>query len=338
MADRSGGGAARPTPPAGAVPPAGPPAPPGAGGSAAGGYLEPIRAAGAVLWRPSAGAGPEVLLVHRPRRDDWTLPKGKLRDEEHPLAAAVREVGEETGLRPVLGRRLPDRRYLKDGWPKDVAWWAATASGSWGTVDTEEVDRREWLPVHAARRRLSYDHDMRALDDFAAGPAETVPLVLLRHTSAGARRSWDGDDLLRPLDASGRAGALRLAGVLSAYRIAWVVTSAAARCVETVLPYTARTSARLRTEQALTAGAGDAGAADSFDREGARAVFAALLAERRPVIVCTHGELVADLVREALGRLGAPVPQPLALGKGAFWVLHVAADNGGLAAIERHVL
>ncbi|MFC7326546.1 NUDIX hydrolase [Marinactinospora rubrisoli] len=329
MTGRPGG--APPSSTSGAEPPERPDAP---GPAAVGGHLEPTRAAGAVLWRPS-GAGPEVLLVHRPGRDDWTLPKGKLRNEEHPLTAAVREVAEETGLRPVLGRRLPGRRYVKDGWPKEVAWWAAAVSGPSGVPLSDEVDRREWLPLAAARRRLSYGHDVRTLDDFAAGPAETVPVVLLRHASAGGKDGWNGDDLLRPLDEAGRADAARLAEALAGYGIGQVVSSATARCVETVLPYAVRTSARVHTEQALTAGAGPH--VGSFDREGARAVVAALVAERRPVLVCTHGELVGDLMREALARLSAAaVPQPLALAKGAFWTLHLAADGRGLAAVERH--
>ena len=68
-----------------------------------------VRAAGAVLWRP-AGGGSQVALVHRPKYDDWSFPKGKLDPGEHVLLAAVREVAEETGLRVTLGRRLPPVR------------------------------------------------------------------------------------------------------------------------------------------------------------------------------------------------------------------------------------
>ncbi|MEY9213952.1 NUDIX hydrolase [Thermobifida halotolerans] len=303
--------------------------------TAPGGYLEPIRAAGAVLWRDT-GHGREVALIHRPGRDDWTLPKGKLKNGEHILTAAVREVSEETGLLPVLGRRLPPQRYLKDGWPKQVEWWAATPSPAASRfTPNEEVDALEWTPLDAARERLSYDHDVHVLDNFRAGPARTVPLVLLRHASAGDKRDWNDHDLLRPLDETGRADALALAETLAVFGPLRVVSSAAARCTETVVPYTVTHAAEIRTERAFTVGAlaSDSG---SFDRAAARAAFGALLDERGPTLVCTHGELVADLMREAFDRLDSPVPQQLSLRKGTFWVMHVDAEDGSLAAVERH--
>ncbi|GLU47540.1 NUDIX hydrolase [Nocardiopsis ansamitocini] len=302
-------------------------------GGAVGGYLEPIRAAGAVLWREGSD-GRAVALVHRPARDDWSLPKGKLKNGEHVLSAAVREVGEETGLRPVLGRRLPSQRYLKNGWPKQVEWWAATATDESVFQPTDEVDALEWFPLARARERLSYDHDRQVLDDFCRGPARTVPLILLRHGSAGEKNAWADHDLLRPLDGTGRADALALATVLGAFGVADVVSSAAARCTETVLPYSVMHTAEVRTERSFTTGT--TSGAPSFERHTARKAFAALLAERSAVLVCTHGELVADLMRETLLRSGAPVSQQLSLRKGTFWVVHVGAEDGALAAVERH--
>ncbi|TDQ55029.1 8-oxo-dGTP diphosphatase [Actinorugispora endophytica] len=303
-------------------------------GTAPGGYMEPIRAAGAVLWRDGAH-GREVALVHRPLRDDWSLPKGKQKNGEHILTSAVREVTEEAGLVPVLGRRLPSQRYLKDGWPKQVEWWAATPSGESSFTPNEEVDALEWLPVDQARHRLTYDHDVHVLDNFRAGPAHTVPTVVLRHASAGEKRDWTDHDLLRPLDESGRADALELAAVLGVFGVRRAVSSAAARCTETVLPYSVTHAAEVRTERAFTVGSFDNGAAPT-DREAAKAAFAALIDERLPTLVCTHGELVAELMREALTRLDAPVSQQLSLRKGTFWVLHVSVADGSLASVERH--
>ncbi len=303
--------------------------------AAPGGHLEPVQAAGAVLWRDT-DRGREVALVHRPGRDDWTLPKGKPRSGEHLLAAAVREVREETGVHPVLGRRLPSQRYLRNGWPKQVEWWAATAaSDSSRFTPDDEVDAVEWLPVAEARDRLTHDHDVRVLDDFQAGPARTVPLVLLRHAAAGDKVAWRGPDLLRPLDETGRAEALELAGVLGAFGPLRVVSSAAARCTETVTPYAVAHAVHIRTENAFTLGARHA-AGDPYDSGAAREAFRELLEQRRPTLVCTHGELVADLMREAFERSGAPVPQQLSLVKGAFWVFHLDARDGSLAAAERH--
>ncbi|MBB4929483.1 8-oxo-dGTP diphosphatase [Lipingzhangella halophila] len=299
-----------------------------------GGYVEPIRSAGAVLWRGTAPQH-EVALIHRPHRGDWTLPKGKVKRGEHLLTTAAREVTEETGHRPVLGRRLPPQRYLRNGWPKQVEWWAATACGESSFTPNDEVDAVEWLPLATARARLSYPHDVEVLDSFARGPAETFPLVLFRHASAREKRTWEGNDLLRPLNDAGRTDALAAARVLSSYGALRVVSSAAARCTESVLPFAVEHDTRVRTDRALTAP--PAGNPESvFDHAGARAVFGRLLDEGSPTIVCTHGELVSDLMRGALEQLGAPVSQQLALRKGTFWVLHVSAAERALAAVERH--
>ena len=102
-----------------------------------------IRAAGAVLWRP-AGRGTQVAVVHRPKYDDWGLPKGKLEPGEHPLLAAVREVSEETGLQVTLGQRLPPVRYLVDGQPKVVDYWAARTPASAWRVHPESARSTGW--------------------------------------------------------------------------------------------------------------------------------------------------------------------------------------------------
>ena len=89
-------------------------------------------AAGAAIWRPAADPGPgeaEVLLVHRPAYDDWSLPKGKSEPGEHILLTPVREVLEETCVRPVLGPRLPTVEYISWGRPKQVSYWAAFSAG-----------------------------------------------------------------------------------------------------------------------------------------------------------------------------------------------------------------
>src|ERR1022692_5132358 len=82
-----------------------------------------IRAAGAVVWRPGQ-AGPDIALVHRPRYDDWSFPKGKCERDEHVLTAALREVVEETGLRVILGRPLRPSVYRTGAGTKRVSYWA----------------------------------------------------------------------------------------------------------------------------------------------------------------------------------------------------------------------
>jgi 8-oxo-(d)GTP phosphatase len=296
---------------------------------------DPIIAAGAVLWRPGAD-GPEVALVHRPKYDDWSFPKGKAKDGEHILHTAVREVWEESGVRPVLGRRLSSLEYEKDRRTKHVDYWVAVSPGD-GDGDgggdgdfrpDDEVDRVEWLPVRDAERRLSYEHDADLLREFTGGPNRTTPYIVLRHTSAGDKHEWDDADLLRPLDSRGRAETAGLAEALSGYGAARVLSSATARCMETVLPYAARTGAEIRTDWAFSMGPPVAAAKEAGTR------FAELLAEETPTLVCTHGELVPDVIGRAYEKLQSPPPDDPRLPKGGFWVLHVA--GGALVSAERH--
>ena len=282
-----------------------------------------IRAAGAVLWRPGPDGRPLVALVHRPRYDDWSFPKGKVDRGEHVVRAAAREVWEETGVWPILGRRLPTVRYTSHGRPKRVDYWAATGDDSL-FVSGDEVDRVDWLPVGEAKECLTYEHDLTVLREFAAGPIRTTPYIVVRHGSAGEKRDWQGDDLLRPLDARGRAQAECLDDVLNCFGRARVISSATARCLETVLPYAARTGADVRIDWAVTVGTSKA----PGDR------FAELLAEDVPTVVCTHGELVPEIVSRTCEELGAPAPDDPKLAKAGFWVLQVA--DGTLASAERH--
>ncbi|OKI10108.1 DNA mismatch repair protein MutT [Streptomyces sp. CB02923] len=125
---------------------------------------KPVRAAGCVLWRRSpANGGLEIALVHRPKYDDWSHPKGKLKRDEDWLAGALREVAEETGMQCSPGTRLPTIHYLANGRPKEVRYWAAEATH--GSFDpTIEVDRLLWLPPPQARRILTQERDRQLVD------------------------------------------------------------------------------------------------------------------------------------------------------------------------------
>jgi 8-oxo-(d)GTP phosphatase len=305
---------------------------------------EAILAAGAVLWRTAAqgadgGPGVEVLLVHRPKYDDWSLPKGKREPGEHVLLTAVREVFEETSVRPVLGPRLSTAEYLANGRPKQVDYWSA--SGADGqAAPSHEIDAVSWLPLARAREWLSYPHDADVISDLR--PRETVPLILVRHASAGHKDDWAGDDLLRPLDAQGASDALLLASLLACFALrARVISSPALRCIETVRPFAAGFGGPVEAEAALAvpAGAGDLSSSRTGRGDTVRQLFRDLVADGQPTVVCLHRENLPTALAAACSALGAPWPAMASdpsLPKGGFLVLHAAA--GELAGLERYEL
>jgi 8-oxo-dGTP diphosphatase len=126
-----------------------------------------VRAAGGVVWRRADDGTIEVLLVHRPRYDDWSLPKGKLDPGETDEGAALREVEEETGLRCRLGAELVGTSYVDGkGRPKTVRYWAMEPEGG-DFTPSDEVDELLWLPVEQALGRMTYRRDDIVLEDFA---------------------------------------------------------------------------------------------------------------------------------------------------------------------------
>ena len=259
-----------------------------------------ILAAGALLWRRRS-AQLEVALVHRPRYDDWSWPKGKLDpDEEWPVAAA-REVWEETGFHVRLGRPLPSAEFpFRDrsdqAATKRVRYWAAEVVGGDGTL-VNEIDEVAWLDVAAATARLSYTRDrdqLRTLERADhAWALTTWPLVLVRHAKAEARSRWRDADPLRPLEARGCERAEALVPFLAAYGVTRVVTSPSVRCLDTVLPYAV--AAGHGTQ--LKVGLSEEGFAGRPER--APHHLARLLERGEPAVLCSHGPVLPVLL-EAL--------------------------------------
>ncbi|NKZ03508.1 NUDIX hydrolase [Actinomadura latina] len=285
---------------------------------------EVIRAAGALLWRDGPEHGPEFALIHRPRYDDWSFPKGKVDPGEHVLRAAVRETEEETGIVARLGRRLPTSTYPLGERTKLVDYWAARPAASSAFTPNDEVDELVWLPAAEAEARLSYRHDVDLLHEFLRGPLRTAPLIILRHASAGEKHEWREPDSLRPLDAAGRREAAALAGLLHAYGPLQVISSATARCLETVLPYARLVRTSIATDAAFTVG--DTGPEQAMER--------LLSLTGVPALVCTHGEIVSELVSGLCRELGEKVPDDPSLRKAEFWAAHLTGDS--MTALERH--
>ena len=261
------------------------------------GAVAEIVSAGAVVARRNAGST-EVLLVHRPKYDDWSFPKGKVDPGEHVVATAVREVAEETGLDIRLGPPLGTQRYLVANGtpkPKDVHYWSGRVVGD-DDVSTyapnDEVDQVTWLSTEDARERLTYAYDRDTLAEFEAVRKKTYPLVVLRHARARSRRSWDGDDRERTLTTAGEFQAEQAVPVLSSYGVQHVVSSSSRRCWKTVTPYAEVADLDIEVTDALAQGNATA--------ESVNAQVRRLLSAKEPAVLCTHRP-VLPLVFEALG-------------------------------------
>jgi 8-oxo-(d)GTP phosphatase len=287
-----------------------------------------------VVWRP-AGRGTQVLLVHRPKYDDWSFAKGKLERGEHALLAAVREAEEETGLRVTLGRRLPPVHYAASGSPKRVDYWAATVEREAAEfTPNREIDELAWVAAAAAGARLSYQRDIETLAAFRAGPRRTVPLILLRHASAGSKDDWPGDEMHRPLDTQGTQEAAVLADLLRCFGVSRVLSAPAERCVATVRPYAAAVGTEIEVEPAFDVVSWDGRASWAGASSAGEKTAAELVAVDQPAIICAHRENMPVLLAAACAALGASAPATSELRKGEFVVLHRA--RGVLAAIESY--
>jgi 8-oxo-dGTP pyrophosphatase MutT (NUDIX family)/phosphohistidine phosphatase SixA len=244
--------------------------------------MEPrdVRAAGAVVTRK----GGEVLLVHRPKYDDWSFPKGKLDPGEHTVTAAVREVAEETGLDVRLGPALSPQRYrMSNGRWKSVDYWTARVVGSddvSGYRPNAEIDDVEWVPWKDAVHRLTYPYDRETLAEARPLRRRTRALVVLRHGKARSRGAWKKDDRLRPLVQLGEAQAQRLVPLLAAFDVTVAHSSSSTRCVQTVAPYAEVTGWPVKLYDELSEeGATAEGVVDLVD---------ALLDGGESAVLCTH--------------------------------------------------
>ncbi len=195
-----------------------------------------ITAAGTVVLRPGVGAEPEVLLVHRPGYDDWSLPKGKITADEYLAGCAVRETMEETAVAVRLGIPVDRIRYPVGGGTKTVYYWRAVALREGQHRPNSEIDEVAWLPLSKALKKASYADEQPLISQAAALP-HSVPLVIVRHSKAMLRSNWSGRDQARPLDERGRRQSRLLVPLLEAYGITRLVSSTATRCLKTLQPY-----------------------------------------------------------------------------------------------------
>lgn len=273
-------------------------------------------AAGGLLWRNAPGSADiELALVHRPRYDDWTFPKGKVDAGEQLVVTARREVTEETGCLAIVRRPVGEVRYPIQGGMKYVRYWSMSApSGSAGHLlrapDPEEIDEVRWLAPPAVERILSHRHDTRLLRRALRAPLATTTVLLVRHGHAGEKKSWHAPDELRPLDEQGEASALRLRTVGPCYAPLRVLAAEPLRCVQSVQPLADALGLAVEIEPTLS----KRSFSDAPEATARRVLE--LVEAGGPVVLCSQGEVMPDLLR----RLGWEGRQPPSR-KGGVWAL-----------------
>lgn len=304
-----------------------------------------VYAAGAVVWRLVDGKL-RILLIHRTKYRDVTLPKGKVDPGEMLAETAVREVHEETGIRVSLGIPVGVSRYhLASHKQKVVHYWAAEATDGAiresTFVPNREIAALEWVSVKKARSRLSYPVDLEILDFFTNlvddGVLRTFPVIALRHAKALSRSDWDRSDAARPLTDRGRKQAKSIVGPLRAFGVRKIVTSDAVRCVETVAPLAKALDRKAVQTEKISQDAWEDGTADL------RSVVGRRVRSGKAAVLCSHGPVLPGLLSEialATGTVtGSYLSSAADLEPAAFSVVHVSATNpgSGIIAIETHI-
>jgi 8-oxo-dGTP diphosphatase len=277
-----------------------------------------VLAAGAVLWRDDGDGPLEVAVVHRPRYDDWSLPKGKVDPGETEPIAAVREVEEETGFAAELGRRLASISYPVEQGTKKVRYWAARAVGG-DFEPNDEVDQLLWLPVGDAMKKLQYPHDRKVLRRFAKHPADTRTVLIVRHGVAGSKSRYKGDDRKRPLDKKGRAQAESLVGQLLAFGATDLYAASRTRCHQTLEPLAQELGVPISDEPTVTE------EAYAEDPDAGRHRVIEIAKSGATPVICTQGKVIPDLIAWWCDRDGVK-PDKSRNRKGSTWVLSLADD------------
>ncbi|WP_246258210.1 NUDIX hydrolase [Amycolatopsis anabasis] len=299
-----------------------------------------ILAGGAALWRQGEG-GLEVAVVHRPRYDDWSLPKGKVDRGETIQAAAVREVREETGFSCVLGRHLRVVRYpvpaRRGGGTvgKAVHYFSARATGGEFTPN-DEVDALRWLSPAEAEALLTHPADVDVLRTFCALPAELTTILLVRHAKAGKREDWNSDDDLRPLAEAGFRQAEALRRLTRLFGPDRVLAAPRLRCVQTVQGVAEDLGGEVRHEPLL--------AEEGYwaDPVLGLARLLAIVTDGGTPLICSQGAVIPDIVAQLADRDGVELPGAatkngkVACKKGSLWLLSFrpATDRDGPRLVD----
>ncbi len=252
----------------------------------------PILAAGAVLWRKSEKKKIEVLIIHRPKYDDWTFPKGKAEIGEPLIACAYREVLEETNIETAFGPYLGEVEYLTNDGKKKVSFWSAKVVKEKDFKPNTEVDQLKWVEVTKVKELLTLDTDRKILEQFLQIEPDTQPLILLRHAKAVTRDEWQGEDDDRPLDSYGQNQAKRLLAMYQVFNLEQIHSSDAVRCYDTVVAIAKGLNIKLEVTGKLSE------STFKKDKEKAFDYAKDLMKLNESVLLCSHNPILPKMLNK----------------------------------------
>jgi 8-oxo-dGTP diphosphatase len=252
---------------------------------------EITQAAGAIVWRNNKDKT-EVVIIHRPKYDDWSFPKGKVEINESLIACAHREVLEETNIQTEFGAFLGDIEYLTPDGKKHVFFWAAKAINQNNFTPNSEVDQIKWVEVKKVKELLTLETDKKILAQFIKLDFDTKPFILLRHAKAITRDEWQGDDDDRPLDSTGQNQASRLLSIYQVYNLEQIHTSDAVRCYDTVNPIAKAFGINLEVTEKLSE------STYKKDREKAFDYAKDLIKVDARILLCSHNPILPKMLNK----------------------------------------
>jgi len=279
------------------------------------GEVSEIQAAGAIVWRRNESDAIEIALVHRPKYDDWSIPKGKVEGEESLIACAYREVVEETGFAVRFGQSLGSAHYEVNGLRKTVTYWSARLLGEQGKPNPEEVDAVRWMSCEEAKEQLGRDSDRQIVETFQSIEPDTKPLILLRHAKAIERQEWAGEDTDRPLSSLGERQAKRMLTNFLPFAVEEIHSSSAVRCYESITPLARGLNVDFFFTDSLTE--------EVFHKNNERPFkyVQRLLVNDFTTLVCSHNPILPSIVSAFVDKFGVEVPSTK-LEPGDAWVAH----------------
>ncbi|MGO1591956.1 MAG: NUDIX hydrolase [Ancrocorticia sp.] len=309
-----------------------------------------VRAAGGIVWRKN-GRRLEVVLIHRPRYDDWSFPKGKMKDNEDLRSCAIREIGEETQLKVALRRPAGTIRYrLKSGQLKEVTYWvchelendhpAVKARQKIKPASKNEIDEVLWVPLSEAMVMLSSELDReilgRVVDMWSDGKLDTTPVIMVRHARAVKRSNWrkgKGTEDTRPLTSRGDEQAKMISHQLDAYGARQLTSSPWKRCMDTLGPYAKAANLRVIERPELTEHA-----YDKHKKPVVRAVRDLIREVEETAVICLHRPTLPSVFKSVKDRAPnglykkIPSKDPY-LKTGEIFIAHIAHPYGRAAQI-----